>query len=141
MRKKLIVLGLVAVFVFAAAAPAMAHFVSRPWITSTVVLPTLKAYSKGHVYPALASTGRNFRLYLRVYQQNAVTGVYAPVGIKGCAFTKNAGGRTYWNSTFDLVNRGNIRLRAFLNYVNPVTGVQTFWGSSAYRYVHVTQTR
>jgi hypothetical protein len=140
MRKKLIVLGLVAVFVLAAAAPAMAHFVSRPYIASVVVLPTLHAKVTGYIEPKLANWG-NYRLYLRVYQQKVSNGVYYPIGLKGCFYTKNTSGRTWYQSNFDLVNRGNIRLRAFLNYRNPVTFVQTNSGVSAYRYVHVTPTR
>lgn len=141
MRKKWIALALVVVFLFAAVTPALAYkyTVSRPWITSTVVLPTLKAYTKGYIYPQLKTWGGK-RLYLRVYQQRVSDGKYVAVGIKGCYFRYNGNSKTYWASTFDLINHGNIRLRAYLETVS-AGGVHTLVGASPYRYVHVTATR
>jgi hypothetical protein len=133
MRKKLIVLGLVVVFLLATAAPAMAFFVSRPYI-SGVVIRNGMATPYGYVYPRPANYQTAWRLYLRVYQQNAAETVWTPIGVKGAQWTRTTSSRVYYKARpFSFKNDlGNIRVRAVLQRLSD----GKYW-MSAYKYVHV----
>jgi len=132
--RKWFVLSLVAVFLVAAAAPAMAHIVSRPYISSVVVRNGM-ATPYGFVSPKPANYAAAYRLYLRVYQQNATTGVYEPQGgDKGCYWYGATSSHVHYKGhAFSLKYQcGNVRVRAVLAKL----GTPWYW-MSAYRYIHV----